>query len=513
MKYVTLAQASRYHDVARRASLAWRPVAHSGLERFSSAVFRLARASSNLDDDTGWREFLYPARRARNVLTTVPLPFAHPALAVTPLIEQLERSLPALRVYGGDEAGDLGVEAVDAAHSLMATDEAPLLDAVGAAVCEPTSSCSILLPMPEYAIAVRRHLAGELGLPEVAVVNRHEVASIDTIRRLIVIGPLYWYDRHEYVLSSPRADEIVVLKWSWIREREPSRTQLEGSRGGLAVKMRPLPSPPAGGIDIVAAEERTSVDWASVGRELSRGAGQHDGWDAVPARAALLAGGNAVLLPETGERLVWLLDPQGPPEHRVARVDVADLEPGHVILLRTSGGGDLIVPIADEILGHSATALRQLQRLWKSKLASWARNHRSIARAATELRRLGCSSASTQNLRNWLGERSLRTESRTDWRAMMAAISLTAEEEAIWLAMGKLHSAHIEAGRSMARRLRELANTGSLDDLQTSGRQEFALVSGGSFTAYRIESFSPLALTCSPHRLMIAAQVRDQWLT
>jgi len=511
MKYTTLAQARRYYDVAQSASLTWRPVEHEGIERFSTAVYGLSRSARALDDDTGWREFLYPARRARNILTTVPLCHSHPALGVTPLLDQLERSLPALRVYGGHEAGKLGAEAAAAGREIVAAGDAPLLDAVLSVLPRTGTACAVLVPIPEYTDPVERHLHELAERPDVAVLSRYHMANLDTIGRLVVIGPLYWYDRHEYVLTSPRASEIAVLKWSWFREQQPPRAQLEGSRGGVAVRMRPLPAP-SSGHSIGAGEERVRIDWVSLGRELSRSA-DTDAWDVVPARAAVLAGRHAVLLPESGDRLVWLLDPQAPPEHRVARVDVADLEPGHVILLRTSGGGDLIVPIADEILGRSAPELRRLQRLWKSELASWARTHRSIRRATAELRRRGCSTANTQNLRNWLGERSLRTESQSDWRAMMVVIALSSQGEEIWHAMGRLHSAHIEAGRSMARRLRDVANTVLLDTLHSVGTQAFTLPSGGSVTAFRIESFSPSLMECAPSRLMVATKVRDQWLT
>jgi hypothetical protein len=511
MKYTTLAQANRYYEIAQRASLMWRPVEHKGIERFSTAVYGLSRSARALDDDTGWREFLYPARRARSILTTVPLPLSHPALGLTPLLDQLERSLPALRVYGGDEAGNLGADAAAAGREIVATGDAPLLDAVLSVLPPAGTACAMLLPIPEYTGPVERHLHESAERPDLAVLSRYDMANLDTTGRLIVVGPLYWYERHEYVLTSPRAPETVILKWSWLREQQPQRAQLEGSRGGVALKMRPVPAS-SSGLSIDTGEERVTIDWASVGRELSRSA-DTDAWDVVPARAAVLAGRYAVLLPESGDRLVWLLDPQAPPEHRVARVDVADLEPGHVILLRTSGGGDLIVPIADEILGRAAPELRRLQRLWKSKLTSWARNHRSIRRAAAELGGRGCSTANTQNLRNWLGERSLRTESHSDWRAMMDVIALSSQGEEIWHAMGRLHSAHIEAGRSMARRLRDVANTVPLDALHSVGAQAFTLPSGGSVTAFRVESFSPSVLECAPSRLMVATEVRDHWLT
>jgi len=58
-----------------------------------------------------------------------------------------------------------------------------------------------------------------------------------------------------------------------------------------------------------------------------------------------------------------------------------------------------------------------------------------------------------------------------------------------------------------------MANTAPLDALRSTGKQTFALASGGSVTAFRIEGFSPSVLECAPNRLMVATEVRDQWLT
>lgn len=95
----------------------------------------------------------------------------------------------------------------------------------------------------------------------------------------------------------------------------------------------------------------------------------------------------------------------------------------------------------------------------------------------------------------------------------MEAASLSQEAESIWRAMAKLHSAHSEAGMSIGRRLREMANTSMLDDLLRDGRQVFALARGGSVTAFRIEAFSPSPVHCAPNRLMVPIPVRDEWLT
>ena len=509
MTYVSLWHADSYHRVAAEARLSWRSMEHTDLERFSEAVFKLTRLAKQQEDDTGWREVLHPARRARNIATTVPLPFSHRSLGIAPLLGQLERSLPVLRVYGGDEASELGEKVLTAGRALVELDDTPLLDTIlDAARSGRRSGTGVLLPIAEHIRAVGENLGH--NHPDIEVLSRHEIAGLEPLGRLIVVGPLYWYGGHQHVLTSPRASEIVVLKWAWFRERQPAATSLEGSRGTAGIRVRPVPAMQSS-FEIKPEDEQTFVHWASVSHELSR-PGDGDLSEPVLARPAILAGNYAVLLPEDGDRLVWLLDPHAPPEHRVARVDVADLEPGHVIILRTAGGGDLIVPIADDILGREAPRLRELQRKWKLQLRSWVRQHRTIRRAATELRRLGCERANPQNLQNWLGERSLRTENRADWRVLMDAASLSQEAETIWRAMSKLHSAHTEAGRSIGRRLREMANTSPLNELLDSGRQVFSQARSGSVTAFRIEAFAPSTVQCAPDRLMIPTAVREEWL-
>lgn len=517
MKSASLSQADAYYQLATAARLSWRSMDCPSLGFFAEAVFRLSQLARRYgSDDAGWREFLYPARRARNIATTVPLRFSDPDLGLAPLVTRLEGSLRALAVYGGEEAGRLGGEAVDAARALLALDDAPLADAILQSTLpsygDPARMThGILIPIPEFTLPVQEFLDALGRGRTLHVLSAQDIVAVKPLARLIVVGPLHWYRGRQFVLTSPRAPEIVVLKWAWYKEAGPSTQVLEGSRGAAGIKVRAVPIVTAI-LGIAPEEERSEVDWKAVSEELSR-PGETDPLEPVAARAAVLAGRHGVLLPENGDRRVWLLDPQAPAEHRVTPVDVSDLEPGHVIVLRTAGGGDLIVPLADEILGVDAPALRGLQHRWKEGLRSWASGQRGLASAAAELKRRGCAAASPQNLQNWLAERSLRTENRQDWQVLMAAASLEADAQTIWTAMGRLHGAHSEAGLSIGRRLREMANSQPLDTLAATGRQVFRLARGGSLTAFRVEGFSPVVVQCSPNRLMVPTPIMDEWLT
>jgi hypothetical protein len=513
MRFVSFAQAASYFDVAGKARVNWRSLEHPAVQRFSEAVFKLSKLSRLQDDDTGWRRFLYPARRARNILTTVPLPYNSAAVGLPDLMSQLSALLPMLRIYAGEEAVRLGQEAVEVGTELAGLGYSPVLDMVlNLAGDTEVESDGLLLPLNDFLGSVRDHLKLRLGAHQTAVhaLTWHDLAESRLFDRLIVIGPLYWYHDHEFVFTSPRAPRIEVAEWAWYREPVPTADVLAGSSGGAMLRV--VPPPVRSAFVITEADERPEVDWHSVSRDLAgRGEGQFA--EPVLARPVLLARGFAALFPEEGERPVWMLDPYAPAEHRVVRVDVADLEPGHVVILRTSGGGDLIVPTADEILGAKAERLRTLQGMWKAKLADWVLGQGGLNRAAEELQRMGCLRAYPHNLQYWLGERSLRTDDPDDWRIIMRAASLEDRTAEIWQAMGRIGSAHRAAGRSLGRRLREMAGTADLDELLATGRQVFAELHGGSLTAFRVEGFAPVTVRCTTSHLMTPVQMRNEWLS
>ena len=513
MRYVPFAQAASYFDVADKAHLNWRTLEHPAVERFSESVFKLSRLMRLQEDDAGWRQFLYPARRARNILTTVPLPYNSAVLGLAGLMRELDVLLPMLHIYAGEEAGALGREAVEVGRELAGLGYSPILDLIlELARDAQRGSNGLLLPMSEFLPSVRDDLKWRLGANQTVLhaLTWHELAESELFERLIVIGPLYWYHDHEFVFTSPRAMRIEVVEWAWYHEQALTAKVLTGSSGGPMLRVVPPPARP--GFLVTEGEERPEVDWHSVSQELT-GRAEAEFAEPVIARPVLLAGGFAALFPEEGERHVWMLDPHAPAEHRVVRVDIADLEPGHVVILRTSGGGDLIVPLADEILGADARRLRDLQHMWKAKLAKWVQGQGGLNRAAEELERMGSPRPYPQNLQNWLGERSLRPDDFDDWRAIIRAACLEDKTMEIWQAMGKIGSAHRSAGRSLGQRLREMADTADLDKLLTTGSQVFSQLHGGSLTAFRVEGFAPVTVRCTTTRLMAPVRMRSEWLS
>ncbi len=94
------------------------------------------------------------------------------------------------------------------------------------------------------------------------------------------------------------------------------------------------------------------------------------------------------------------------------------------IVLRTIGSGDYIIPVANRILGNEAEHLRELQKLWKSRLRDAVRL-KSLHNVSWELVKLGSKLAKTQqNIRNWISDTSIRPKDDRDFDAILCFVDL-----------------------------------------------------------------------------------------
>jgi hypothetical protein len=149
------------------------------------------------------------------------------------------------------------------------------------------------------------------------------------------------------------------------------------------------------------------------------------------------------------------------------------------------------VAVANLILGSAAQALREMQEGWKSRLRSLV-EELGVAGVVSKLKQHGSVRANRSNLANWCSPRSLRTEDKQDFLAIMRTIGLEAEATEFWKAMGRLDGAHLRAGQAIRDQLEEEAENADLSLLEEQGRTDFTLAQGGgTLTAFRVEEVSP----------------------
>jgi hypothetical protein len=235
--------------------------------------------------------------------------------------------------------------------------------------------------------------------------------------------------------------------------------------------------------------------------------------DLVSAIPVALEGDQAVFLDAADGATVMVIDLEEHGKRRVRRVPASDLEEGTFILLRSAGGGDLIVPVADTILKERAAECRALQVDWKARLRQKIRAS-SFLGVSIELLDAGSSRANETNLRRWVWERSIRPEDIVDFRAIMRVIGLEDETARYWAAMRLLDRAHAKAGQAIRRLLLHRVRTSDLEELQRIGVAEFDLpgAQSGRMLAARIVKIGSEPVMVSPNHVGRPIDEAGAWL-
>jgi hypothetical protein len=454
-------------------------VRHEGLRSFYFALARLQRELRERDISD---PYLIPLLRAlgrfRFDASAVPLAFRDQPSRVAPLRLQefclrFEQHYPQLH--------DLASHVASLHSSLMGSDENPLLSGIWSALDREVASVGIVLAHARLKPRVEALLAHDYLLGGARVLSQDDLRSDGWFGQLVVVGAPRWFDR--FVFEAPRAAEITCVYFGWTGRRVPREPLFACSTGTLVHAPIPESMPPG---EPDEDEEALSIDdlvldAVSTGAllaDLQRKAGgeSHGAGDreSVQARAFLLEGGRGVFLEadETASALVLDLEELG--RKRVHRLPVSELRQGTIVVLRVSGGGDYVVPVADQLLAHRAAELRARQREWKVFL--WAAiDLHGLPQVCADLQRLGGVLADEVNVRRWAGERSIRPRQRSDFHAIMVQIGRQNEEERFWRAMEQIDRAHLGAGQLIRRALLERVRAVDGEELARAGYMEFDL--------------------------------------
>lgn len=439
-----------------------------------------------------WRMRLRPLKQFGFGLCTTPLPPNSEILLGRDVLHGLTQGNGEVELdYPRHYAAwmDLLVQAED----VRGVSESPLLKKL-MAICQDSHgpvSC-VVLRYARAIRAVRTQLADVPCLAEAKIVGIGGLRSASCYDRIAAIGPAHWFP--PCLLTAPRARRLEVVHFNWIRDPwATGPTFLGASRPAVQVVDQSRSGGSQSGVvelEIKADDILPRLDTADVLAGAPRAEGAY-AVDAVRARLALLGDDSAVFLEAEDNSRVLVIDVEDRGNTRIRRMPISELQTGMSVLLRTAGGGDYIVAIADGILGPLASEVRARQQRWKLLLRDRVVSS-SLAETSQKLVQLGSSVSSEANVRNWLSPRSIRTRDFQDFRAVMSLVGLENEAEEYWDAMGVIRHAHQTAGQHIRRRLLSEAATADLDDLDNAGRVDFELpeADGGSITAFRIDEIS-----------------------
>ena len=483
MNVITVEDADRRHTLCVSRRIRYQRVDHQVFHRFCERSRRFLRALSDAESPDYWRNFARVVARYRFKLTAAPLSFREGATILGVQPERL-RSLMLQSAAIYPELGSAARQVGELLLELAACDENPIMDALLSITDAEQKVATVVMLRDSGLVDVVQHALRARGRP-------FEVVSIGGYRclcdfsRLILIGPARWFPEH--LFSAPQVSEIEVINYRWNRSRwrpHPS----------FVCQHSPPPTPleedPTEDGDV--EEAWPELDWDVLVQRasgFSEPAG-HDSHEPVEAQLFSLQGGYAVFLEASVSSLV--IDFDEDEDSRVKRVETREIEPGVCVLLRTIGGGDYVVPVADRLLGARARSLRRAQGSWKELLRSRVRDS-SLLEVSIALVDQGSERANEGNLRNWMSERSIRPQDQRDFAAIMKLIGRGPDFESYWSMMGDIQAAHQRAGQAIRKKLLEQVRGTDVAPLIKTGRIVFALpeAEGGTLTAFRVEGRSP----------------------
>jgi len=490
--FLSLQDAATIYDCVSRSTLSSRGIQHPRFRRFCTALGVLQRQVQD-EEDLFWSGVLQALRRVRFVWSAVPLPFNHPALLDPSLLRVLTGQLDQVIVAYPDLVRPFR-DVLEILGALLESEENPLLAALLALQAEDeVASTGILMKATRFIPVVEAAISEEEELVGCDVLASSDLNTCTGYDRLVVIGPARWYPGS--VLSSPRGRDLVVLRYSWIRDEMNVEPQFVGS----TPSRRNLPQQRVGAIAstvessdevIDAVELLPVIDWRAVMASETHSASPT--FDDVAARLFLLEDHQLVFLDGDDDSTALIIDLSSDRTERVRRIPIREVVPGLFLLLRTEGGSDFVVEVANHILGQRATSSRASQFAWKEGLRKYARVN-GIAALSTALRVAGSSRASETNVRNWMSARSIRPEDRRDFAAIMAVIGRAESTDRYWAAMSEIDRAHLLAGQQIRQLLLRQVRAANLRVLEHEGHMDFTLpnAGGGRLTAFRVIDVAP----------------------
>jgi hypothetical protein len=520
MNPVSIGSATCVYETVSKCEITRHWVDHTGLADVSHSLRALIQSLGTEAEDEFWQRVLGPVRRLAFAFCSTPLPFDRAIAAAC--IEWDKLNLQVRRcqqIYPDSHAALASV--VQKLETLGAETSSPFTTVLESLHSE-RGGISIVLRNPRMNQVAAEYFTVSAGLRNAKVVSARQLRETHLCDVLVAIGPCGWFP--DYVFSAPRSAHIHVVSYCWIRDPwKPGPVFLhgDGTEGdksrkhylGALPQLKGQASPPSQGLaDLQPLDLLPPL--SPFGRVGSRIGGWHTSAstceETLPARLCHLSGGRAVFVSADEGASSLVIDSSETGDSVVRRVPADELEPGLSLLLRTSGGGDFIAPIADRILGSQAAERRAQQAGWKSQLVAVAQQRfgdlgrRELAASvAGRLRSENLSEARPANVHYWMSSKCIRPRKEADFAAILGFAGLSTRMQELWEAMREIDRAHRLAGHAIRRLLLQKIAASSMESLERDGEMTFALgeQEGGTLSAFQITDISEEELEIPADRI------------
>jgi hypothetical protein len=491
MSEILLSRADSIYRCVRNLTLEYHNIQYPELQTYSNFLRKFFISLGDVRLDSYWREKKWDLRRIAFLLCGAPLSKSYLTQEISRITKFLGGGIDSCKkLYPAH--GEAFAELILTANSLLDSNLEKIKSEVEGITNNSSGTIAILIKDTKLIPFIEHNFTGLSGL-QVKIIGISALKKDICFDNLIVIGTASpkWYP--DFVFSSPRTRSIHVIKMHWM-----SGTWKPANSFPNSIKSKSLPRMINEEEDLSFGEEVIDPEFVLPTLDFSQliqtakqeFSNSDDETEFIDAVIAYLENDQIVFLDNDESSSVRVLE-RDDESNPIKRLRVRELEKEMFILLRTSGGGDYIVPIANRIMGDVAEKARELQKEWKNGLRRIVRI-KGMDWTVRELKSLGCRIADPGNVRNWMSYRSIKTNSYSDFLSIMILVGLETSSQEVWKHMKGVSRAHIKAGHEIARLLLNVVKTTDYDDLLRLGIQEYELPDrdAGQITAFRIKFIS-----------------------
>jgi hypothetical protein len=498
-------------------------LSYPALHDLYKTIKKLSVSLQELQDEDFWKRLIRFIRAYSFHLCSTPLSCNSSVIYDSQKLDSFTEQLRNLnKVYPSHTS--LALHALEQMQKIASSKENPIMQSLSLNLNKSSAKNEAALLLLTKRSAILNEVEKEiksLRLPISKIITDGQLRGVDCYDRLLVAGSCSWFP--EFVFNSPRARMIDVFTYKWIKDTWSPKPTFIGSITSIPNSIS-VGESGENAIDSAEPEEiLPTIDWHGVQLAASSSLGSNPHDEEVDSKLLLLDGGYAVFIEASENSKALVLDfdesenddeaDDEEEDSRLKRIHISKLSEGMFILLRTEGSGDLIISIADKLMGEKANEARRKQFEWKSRLYSEVNKTSYLEVCLALLDHGGSKRVYETNLRNWTSERNLRPDDYENFLAIMKLLCLEDKAQEYWQNAAFIEAAHRKAGFHIRRMLIKQVMEVDLDSLQREGRKEFELpdVDGGSLTAFRILAIDPSITKAPSAHIGRVISREDQW--
>jgi hypothetical protein len=492
MKVIPIESADNIYKCGKVVSIRWRVVKFPEMKAFATLLDKLVWALGESAKDDYWIRVIRDLKRFRFDCCAAPLSNEILQQYVTDLSLCLKGMIDPCKAMYPNASRQLS-QLLTQLHILSTTNLGVLLGFLSELPDINHKEVALVIREPRLVLGVKLSLGPYPKFKNLDIINQSILKEERCYKRLVIIGPSRWYEG--FVFSAPRAANLLLVRYAWIKDQWKQEAAFMEPVRQRATKEQMLAFEDPGEDSTILPEELlpSAIDFQRIaGKAMSDYRDGGEGDEFINARVFVLEEGWAVFLEADETDTVLVIDFESDEDKPVRRIKIGEVNIGMYVLLRTGGGGDYIVPVADKIMGEKAPIAREFQKEWKNLLREKVRKL-GYERVIAQLEKLGSIRASRSNIHNWMYERGIKTEDIEDFRAIMRLVGLDKHTIYYWDMMKLIERAHLMAGMQIRRSLLEQVSKCDMGVLKRLGKMEFALPNeqSVSITAFQIKDISP----------------------